>query len=199
MNARSAPSSVLSASAFSAASRKRLYCAGSSGLGFEGISAPLSPPATTVRGSTWSSFFSNCQFFSAIAAMVSIKALALNSLIEERFSTYLVAICTYAMRWFTATGVCLYRVSHHIWGESHKFIPFFLCLPCFKIAYTFFKCAYFLQQRRLVCMGRHCAALGGQDLSVNFPQLLPKFDEIAGLYQFLKSLARRVQGGHDVV
>ena len=32
LNARSAPSSVLSASAFSAASRKRLYCAGSSGF-----------------------------------------------------------------------------------------------------------------------------------------------------------------------
>jgi hypothetical protein len=139
------------------------------------------------------------QIFSAIAAMVSVKALALNDLIEERFSPYLVAVSTYVMGRFSATGVCLYRISYHIWGESHEFVPLFLCLPCFKISYMFFKFAYFLQQRRLVRMGRHCAALGGQDLSVDFPQFLPKFDEIASLYEFLKSLACRVQGGHDIV
>jgi len=103
------------------------------------------------------------------------------------------------MRWFGAAGRGFYRISHYIRGKRYEFIPLFFALPCFKISHTFFKSAYFLQQRRLSRKGRECALLGGKDLSLQFSQRIPKFDEIADLYQFLDALARRTQGRGDGV
>src|ERR1700733_1203019 len=146
LKARSAPSSVSSASALCDASRKRLYCAGSSGLRCILMLTSASAKRVVSSGRCTSgdipTFFYS-QLLTAIAAIVYVKSRSLNTLIEERFSPYLVAICTYVMRGFNVTGCGLYRISYYIWGESHQFIPIFFCLPCFKISHALFKSAYF--------------------------------------------------------
>jgi hypothetical protein len=127
------------------------------------------------------------------------KSVALK--LQYGFDAALVAGCTYTMKCFGWLSIWFQRVSER-WATTNqllKLIPLLLSFPCFKASHFFFKLAYAIQQRRLSRLGRYCALHGGKDFSVQFPERIPEFDEVAGLYQFLQSLARRVQGGHNVV
>jgi hypothetical protein len=115
--------------------------------------------------------------------------------LEDRFSPALVASCTYLMHGFGTLSFCFQRISKGPFPKFLQLIAFFLILPSFKASHFFFKLAYTIQQRRLSRAGRYCALHGGKDFSVQFPERIPEFNEVAGLYQFLQSLARRVQGG----
>ncbi len=103
------------------------------------------------------------------------------------------------MRCFSAAFGFFQNVGKRAVPNVAAFIARFFSLPCLKASYFFFKIAYAIQQRRLICLGRKCATLGGNDLSKKFPKVIPEFDEIAGLYEFLKRIPRRIQGGHDAV
>ena len=120
-------------------------------------------------------------------------------LLEEEFLSVGGAVCTYVMRRFTAAHGWFYRISHDVRGKSYEFIPLYLGVACIKLSHTFFKRAYFFNQLRLSRIGRKCALLGGKNLSLQFPERIPKFEKVSDLYQFLNALSRRIQGGHNGV
>lgn len=88
--------------------------------------------------------------------------------LKNRPSTLLIAICTYAMCWFSEGFLRLQLVSKGSTTKVGEFVPLLLGIPCFKLSHVSFKLAYSLQQRELVRLGRECARLGGQDFSLKF-------------------------------
>ena len=101
--------------------------------------------------------------------------------IEDRFSSIFVAFCAYQMGWLAAC----HRFSQRISNSSSlprgcQLIALFLSFPCFYAHDFFFKCAYFLNHRRLIRISAKCSGLG-----CNYN--LPKFNG------FFLNLSERVQ------
>ena len=100
------------------------------------------------------------------------KRTGLAVLIEDTLSPIFVTICTYPMRWFGIAHGFFKRIHDSSIPWGYKLIALFLTFPCFYASDFFFKCAYFLNHRRLSRIGRECAALGGQNgvwSSTTFP------------------------------
>ena len=192
MNARSAPSSDSSASAWRAASRNRLYCAGSSGFVFGLLCSGIFRPFDCCYA--WIYFI-----FTRRTTPYRWSAIFQSPVLESYYFPILVAICACPMRYFGAAFWFFQYISKSNKSDIPSLIAGFIALPSFKLSHAFFKCAYFLQQRRLSRIGGKSALLGGEDLSLQFPESIPKFDKVADLYQFLDALARRTQGECDGV
>jgi hypothetical protein len=191
-NASSAPFSVSSASALRAASANRLYCAGSSGFGRDLVWV-IVRPFCGAGAYAYRSFTRWAKPREAFASFWG-AILQCNSLLIA-----FEACCAYPMRCFSAAFGLFQHVSEGAPPNISTFVARFFSLPCLKATYFFFKFTYALQQRRLIRLGRQCAALGGQDFSKQFPESVPEFDEVAGLYEFFNCLSRRIQGGHDAI
>jgi hypothetical protein len=188
LNARSAPASVSSALASRAASMKRFDCSGSSGL--RRLFSIVIWPVRVC--------FSGINAILAIGASpISADALFKSSVLQSYYFAVLVALCAGPMWGFGAAFSFFENISIRSVPHVAKFISLFFSLPCLKASYFFFQRAYAIQQFRLTLLGNQCALLGGKDLSKQFPERVPEFDEVAGLNQFLQCLSRRVQGGHD--
>ena len=170
-----------------AVSMNRLDCSGSSGLRSDLRVISVHP----LRIATRRNFR-----FAGRALIDTVRLRHVRGPLENRYFSISVAICTYPMRWFGAASVSLQHIGKHARPQSFQFVVFFLSIPCFKASHFFFKLAYTLQQRRLSRLGRYCALHGGEDFSVQFPERIPEFSEVSHLYQFLKTLSRRVQGRH---
>jgi hypothetical protein len=114
--------------------------------------------------------------------------------LEYRFLTFLVAVCTYSMRWFSLLHSRLQRVSNSVgmW-RFLQLIALLLCLPCFHIGNLFFEATYFLQQRRLRYLGRQCVLKGGEDLSLKFTDLPLRYHSVSDA----KKTLCRVVGAFD--
>ena len=164
MNAKSAPSSVLSASAFSAASRKRLYCAGSSGLDFV-LSVIFRP---------YSICCVNINRVFAGWAPPNRWPFDWSPILERYYFAVLVAICTCPMWCFGATFGFFQHISKRTPSYIATFIAVFFSLPCFKASHFFFKVTYSIQQRRFSRLGRYCALHGGEDFSSAFSGTYPR-------------------------
>lgn len=117
------------------------------------------------------------------------------SYLENRLSAALIASCAYLMRWFGAACIRFQRIDERTGIHSLQLIAILLSLPCFKISNFLFKCAYALQRRELVRLGRECALLGGEDLSLQFDRLLPNDVGFARRYYQLHDIASRLKRG----
>jgi len=125
--------------------------------------------------------------------------------LKDRFTTLLIAVCAKQMHWFGRTCLFLQRISKSASARRtfgtyvHELILLLLSIPCFKVSHFFFKLTYSLQQRRLRRLGRECALLGGDDLSLQFDCFRPNDASVAGIYQELRKirdgLKRAKQGG----
>jgi hypothetical protein len=119
--------------------------------------------------------------------------------LEDRLAPILETVCAKQMRWFGRACLFFQRVSpsfspERVWG-SHigELIFLFLSIPCFKLSHFFFKITYLLQHRRLSRLGRYCARLGGQDFSLEFPDLSSEDRSVLGIYQRLRDIKSRLQ------
>jgi 1-deoxy-D-xylulose-5-phosphate synthase len=65
----------------------------------------------------------------------------------------------------------LYRVDHGTGIGAYKLVALLLCFPCFRVSEFLFRCAYLLQQRKLVRLGRDCTRLGGQNHALKLDNL----------------------------
>lgn len=111
-------------------------------------------------------------------------------MLQDRLDSALVTVCAYLMRGFGGVHADLKSISERAGSELEEFIILLFCFPAFEISNLFFKCAYFAQQRRLRRVGRKCALLGGQDLSVQFDGLALKNSSIADTYHSLRNFSR---------
>ncbi len=127
----------------------------------------------------------------AVAFILMIASLKFE--LKDRFASFLIACSTYAMGRFAGAHVWLQNVSERSASEIGQLIPLLLCIPCFKLSHACFKIAYFLGHRRLASLGRKCALLGGNDLSLQFDERIAKFGSVPELYQFLRGLACRFE------
>src|SRR5665213_325966 len=87
-------------------------------------------------------------------------------LLENLLFSICVAMCANPMRWFAFAHIKLQGINERFSVYSFQPVALFLSIPCFHISNFFFKVTYALQQRKLVRLGRECARLGGQDLSL---------------------------------
>ena len=111
--------------------------------------------------------------------------------LKNRSAFVLIAVCTNLMGWFGRAHVFFQNVGEAAVFDLVKSVSFFLCVPCFKCSHFFFKFAYLLQQRELVRVGRKCAALGGEDLSLKFDGLRLEHGSVAGTYHALNGFVGR--------
>lgn len=95
------------------------------------------------------------------------------------------------MLWFAFAHICLQKVSERIPSKVGQLISLLLCIPCFELSNVLFKFVYLSRQRRLALLGAQAALLGGQDLSLQFPDL--SFDGM-NLVQIRNALRKVVRG-----
>lgn len=112
--------------------------------------------------------------------------------IENRLSPILVAFCAYQMRRFGFLHgffQCISNTSRvpglTSFPRFYQFITILLCFPCFYAGDFFFKCAYFLNHRRLIRVGRKCAALGGQNGALKLNNLTL---DVGGRFKIIEAL-----------
>jgi hypothetical protein len=85
--------------------------------------------------------------------------------------TSLVALATYAMKWFGGAHGWFQQIAENSYTEFGEIVARLLAFPCFKLSNLFFKIAYTLNQRRALVMSRKCAALGLKDFGIQFDDL----------------------------
>ena len=95
------------------------------------------------------------------------------------------------MLWFAFAHIWLQKVSERIPSKVGQLISLLLCIPCFELSNVLFKFVYLSRQRRLALLGAQTALLGGQDLSLQFPDL--SFDGM-NLVQIRNALRKVVRG-----
>lgn len=105
-----------------------------------------------------------------------------------------IAIWASMMNWFACGHVGLQFVHRHSRFELLRLIALLLTLPVFKASHFCFKRAYFLQHLKLTLVAQRCARLRGQNFSMQFPERIPVFEELASLHEFLDCLGRRLKG-----
>jgi len=114
-------------------------------------------------------------------ASIRNKKAGIRDWVEDRFAPTLVTICTYQMGRFAACHRLSQRISNSsTFPRGCQLVALFLSFPCFYAHDFFFKCAYFLNHRRLICISAKRGGLGGDNN-------LPKFDG------FLLNLSKRIQ------
>jgi hypothetical protein len=80
--------------------------------------------------------------------------------VQKTLFAALEAIRTNPMCRFAALHICFYHIGNRPGTDVLEFIAIFLCAPCFKPDYLFFKIAFALQQIELVGLDRERARLG---------------------------------------
>lgn len=81
--------------------------------------------------------------------------------LENRLLAFLIAIGTNAMRRLAIAHFFFKLVSERSPTIVSQLITVFFCFPCFEASHFFFKCTYFLSQRRL-------SMIGGEDFLLQF-------------------------------
>ena len=76
------------------------------------------------------------------------------------------------MHWFRRPGMFLQRINERSIPKGLKFVIFLLNIPVFKASHFFFKLLVTLVHFGLEILGRQCALIDGEDLSVHFRGLL---------------------------
>lgn len=103
------------------------------------------------------------------------------------------AICTQQMNWFATAHHFFFGVGESSRSTIMKFVCFFLCIPCFKLHYFFFKIVYSLNKRKLISLGVNGALLSGGDYLVELDRLLHDDTSIADAHKGLRHLRSRLQ------
>jgi len=116
--------------------------------------------------------------------------------VEDRVSPILVALCTYPMRWFGAAATRLQSVNKTSLPRGYQLVALFLFFPCFYVSDFFFKTAYLLNHRRLMRLGRKCAALGGQNYALELDNLSLDFRDRFKLKETLCNVASNLEAGN---
>lgn len=111
--------------------------------------------------------------FAGVADQKGVPPWIAHLLLKDRLSTVLVATCAYVMRRFGSLFLELNSVSKHSRRNLRQPVALLFSIPVFKFYYLLFQITYAIGQFRLRCLGRHCAGLGGHDLSRQFNGLLP--------------------------
>lgn len=104
---------------------------------------------------------------------------------------------TKPVRWFTAAGLWLQRVSVGCRPYGLEFVPLLLCFPAFYASDFFFKLAYAVGQFELRRLGRKRCLLGGEDYSVDFRDLPLKQRSIAKTYCALRDFSERIERSRE--
>lgn len=115
--------------------------------------------------------------------------------LKDRFDAVLKAICAQEMRRFASVTLFLQCIAENVGPLTHlgELVFLSLSVPCFKISHFFFKCAYAIQRRQMIRLGRKCACLGGQDFSLQFDDLAPHHSSVTHTYQRLRDIHHRIE------
>ena len=127
------------------------------------------------------------------------KRTGLVVLIEDTLSPIFVTICTYPMRWFGIAHGFFKRIHDSSIPWGYKLIALFLTFPCFYASDFFFKCAYFLNHRRLSRIGRECAALGGQNGALKLDNFSLDFRDRFKLKKTLCDVTSELEAGNSAL
>lgn len=92
-------------------------------------------------------------------------------MLQERFLSVLVAICTQGMKWGAGLFWICKKIGERSGTEFGKLVCCLLGIPSFKVSNLFFKIAYGLNQRRALLIRRKNAALGFEDCALQFDDL----------------------------
>ena len=117
--------------------------------------------------------------------------------LEDALERSCITVCTYLMGRFGRLRAHFQNVSESTVIAPVKFVFLLFTFPAFKLSNLFFEAAYTIQQRRLVRLGRECAALGGKDYSLKFDNLSLDHLMVAQRYHRLCDIASKAQGGND--
>jgi hypothetical protein len=117
-------------------------------------------------------------------------------LCEDALSPILVTLCTYPMRWFGLAHGFFKRIYDRTPPRGYKLIALLLTFPCFYASDFFFKCAYFLNHRRLNRIGRKCATLGGQNSVLKLNNLPLDSRHRVQLYQALRNFTSELEASN---
>lgn len=101
----------------------------------------------------------------------------------------LIAVSTYAMRWFAGAHFWLQKVSERSATKVGQLVPLLLCFPCFKAHQFLFKIIYALNQRKLLRLSVESARLSGHDGVIHFDDLALKQGSVAQTYCRLRYIA----------
>jgi hypothetical protein len=116
--------------------------------------------------------------------------------LQDGLLSVLIAFCTKAMERFASFHSwlkCICEASPPIFG---KLIAFLFLFPAFQFSQLFFKAAFRLQQRHLLRLGRECAALGGEDFSLEFDNLRLNFGSRLEVHHTLGDVAYRLEASN---
>jgi len=116
--------------------------------------------------------------------------------IEDRLSSILVALCAYPMRWFGAAATRLQSIQKSSLPWGYQLVALFLFFPCFYASDFFFKIAYLLNHRRLMRLGRKCAALGGQNYALELDNPSLDFRDRFKLKEALCDVTGELEAGN---
>src|SRR6185437_12959462 len=83
-------------------------------------------------------------------------------MLQDRFSSFLITVWTYPMRWFGGLHAFLHgKGKDPARPQFFQFVALLLCFPCFKASHFCFKRVYAINQLRL-------RRLGGENLFLEF-------------------------------
>ena len=114
--------------------------------------------------------------------------------LQNCLEAFLVALGTKGMLRFGRAGTFFQSVSENAAPNLSQLVLLLLSFPCFKVSHFLFKFVYTLQQRRLRIVGRKCARLGGQDLSLKFDNLRVDGRDIMEIYERLRKFKSSLEG-----
>ena len=103
------------------------------------------------------------------------------------------------MRQFAIAHRFLQGVYHRPNKWGYQLIALLLCIPCFHLSDFFFKCAYLINHRRLVSIGRKSAALGGQNGALKLNDLSLNIRDRFKLKEALCNVRSELEAGNSAL
>ena len=136
-------------------------------------------------------------FTFAARAHKHAKIVLSSAWLKDHSGAVLVALCAYPMRWF-GTAHAFFKSVHNSQSVPNtlKLVSLLLCFPCFHASDFFFKLAYFINHRRLIRIGRKCAALGGQNGALKLNHLSLDFGQRVELEKALRDVTSELEAGN---
>src|SRR6516225_4472659 len=113
--------------------------------------------------------------------------------LQDRFLAAMIAGCTQPMSWFGSLCLFFQNISHRSGKQFTQLIFLLLSFPSFQASHFFFKCAYFLQQRRALVLCRKRGAIGLNELGLKFDELGLKGCSIPQTYHRLRDILGRIE------
>jgi len=134
----------------------------------------------------------NCRF--TFRANKHNQSVLIISLLKDHFFCILVTFCTKIMRWF---GVA-HRFFKSIYETNTfpggvKLISLLFCFPCFYVSNFFFKCAYFINCRRLLRLSGERIALGSKNSALKLNNFPLGIRSTLRLYNTLCNIRRKLE------